>query len=329
MKKIAILIISCIALSGLVSCEHIIDFDNDHMQTDGITINALAVADTDFVAIISKAEIFNKLPPQLDDLPMWVLEKMPDPYFFESSLLKDAKVQMVVNGENVYNMNFDDSTNLYRGDYIPQIDDEVELVASWKDAEDAKVKTTIPPTVKIDVLGYEKYYQKKEITDEMLSEIAADTMARITLRIHDPGNENNFYRLKVRSANEEINPDGKMFYSFSDIYSSTDIIFKDEQLNKSYRGWQAYFSNVFDDHLFNGKEYTFSVESRLRLGNTPYAIIELQSITRELYYYLKSVMYYRITDIDAYSEGVHIYSNVDNGFGILGGVSSDKHIIHF
>ncbi|MFA7136482.1 MAG: DUF4249 family protein, partial [Bacteroidales bacterium] len=108
-----------------------------------------------------------------------------------------------------------------------------------------------------------------------------------------------------------------------------DIIFKDEQLNKGYRGWPAYFSNIFSDHLFNGKDYEFIVESRLRKGDegTNYIVVELQSITKELYYYLKSIMLYRITEQDAYTEPISIYSNIEDGWGILGAVSSDTHYL--
>lgn len=115
----------------------------------------------------------------------------------------------------------------------------------------------------------------------------------------------------------------------NDIFSSADIIFKDEQLTKENRGWPAYFSNVFSDQLFNGREYEFTVESRLRKGTagSNYVVVELQSITGDLYSYLKSVMLYRITPQDSYTEPIMIYSNIEGGWGIFGGVSTDRHII--
>lgn len=38
---------------------------------------------------------------------------------------------------------------------------------------------------------------------------------------------------------------------------------------------------------------------------------------------------YRITDRDAYSEAVQIYSNVTDGYGIVGALATEKHIIGF
>lgn len=116
---------------------------------------------------------------------------------------------------------------------------------------------------------------------------------------------------------------------YSDIYTSSDVIFMDEQLTQSYGGWAAHFSNIFDDHLFDDKEYTFSVETHLRYGECPHEVIGLQPIKRDLCYYLKSMMVYRITDQDAYTEAIQIYCNINNGWGILGGLSTEKHIVYF
>ncbi|MDD4657239.1 MAG: DUF4249 family protein, partial [Bacteroidales bacterium] len=44
-------------------------------------------------------------------------------------------------------------------------------------------------------------------------------------------------------------------------------------------------------------------------------------------YYLKSTMLYRITEQDAYTEPISIYSNIEDGWGILGAVSSDTHYL--
>lgn len=55
----------------------------------------------------------------------------------------------------------------------------------------------------------------------------------------------------------------------------------------------------------------------------------LQSITPDFYHYLNSVWICRITDRDAYSETVLIHSNVDNGWGIVGALATERHTIRF
>jgi len=58
-------------------------------------------------------------------------------------------------------------------------------------------------------------------------------------------------------------------------------------------------------------------------------IVELQSITKELYFYLKSLMVYSITPQDEYTEAIQIYSNVTDGWGIVEAVNTDRHVITF
>ena len=97
----------------------------------------------------------------------------------------------------------------------------------------------------------------------------------------------------------------------------------------TYGDWQAGFSNVFDDHLFDGQEYTFTVESRKRNGDNPHVILELQTISQDLYYFLKSYLVFRISTDDVYMTPIGLYSNIKDGWGILGSLSYDRHIIYY
>ena len=58
-------------------------------------------------------------------------------------------------------------------------------------------------------------------------------------------------------------------------------------------------------------------------------MVELQALSPELYRYLKSVELFRITENDAFSEPVQIYSNVQNGWGIFGALSYDRHFVEY
>lgn len=82
-------------------------------------------------------------------------------------------------------------------------------------------------------------------------------------------------------------------------------------------------------HL-DGQSYTFTVDTRLRRGDDYGVSVELQSITKDLYFYLKSFMYFNTADIDdPYAETIQIYSNVDNGWGILGATDGERQVIRF
>jgi len=135
-------------------------------------------------------------------------------------------------------------------------------------------------------------------------------------------------------------------------------LFVDARLNKNFGGWPAYFSNVFDNTLMQGNDFTFSLDSpkpvplftsyRFRFVENPdgsYTVVtmlkedseiiaprvmvELQAISPDYYRYLKSVELYRITESDAFSEPIQIYSNVKNGWGIFGSLSSQRLFIPY
>lgn len=334
METLKYILISLLFLA-LSSCEKNIDFNHGDTLIEGVTINALAVGDTVFIASISKAYPFYRMKAMEGDL-FWIYEGMQmeqyDDFFRDSALIRDAYVQLVVNDTQRYKMNYDADTYTYKSTYIPKGGDNVMISVEAFDFPIAKSKIQIPYPQSIEVVSCEKIYSPNNgmvAEGNMYDYMGKDTIARITLKIVDPGNVQNYYRLKVRGYALSYYSDSSIAYMHNDIYTSADVIFKDEQLLKGYRGWPAYFSNVFSDQLFNGRDYEFVIESRLRMGElgTNYAVVELQSITKELYYYLKSTMLYRITNQDAYTEPINIYSNVDNGWGIFGGVNSYRHII--
>lgn len=92
---------------------------------------------------------------------------------------------------------------------------------------------------------------------------------------------------------------------------------------------------MFAGTAAGGPGYECTVTTRLRKGDVGKRIVEveLQSLTEDLYYYLKSVMLYQVylqTINDAQTEAVQIHSNVDGGFGIAGGLlGTEKRAVAF
>lgn len=335
MKKIRLLILPLVLL--FFSCEVVLDYDKGNVIIDGVTVNALAVSDTVFTATISKSYPFYRLDAIVNSDEFFRYEGAQfnqfDDFFKDSAVVKDAFVELTVNDVYTYRMTYDPQTLAYSSSYIPQEGDKVVMSVQTKEFPEAKSDIHIPVSQKIKIVSWEKVYSPnydRIVADDFYDYPGKDTVARITLRISDPANEKNFYMLKVRGGATASLSDGTPYYYYNDIFTSSDIIFSDQQLVKGYRGWPAYFSNVFSDHFFNGQEYEFTVESRLRkfADGKNYVIVELQSINEEFYNYLKSTMLYRISDQDSYSEPIIIYSNVEDGWGIFGGVSTDRHVVY-
>jgi hypothetical protein len=236
-----------------------------------------------------------------------------------------------------------DSLFYYVSSYTPKVGDKILFrakVDSFPEFPDISAETTIPRIVTPEVVSHERYYNENiprynedQRKDYAIDWKAQDTIMRITLRLTDPAHERNYYRLKVRSIGENpsgfIRSDSNSTHVFNDIYTSDVVIFIDNTQPEIHDGWPANFSNVFDDHLFDGQSYTFSVETRMRAGRNQRVVIELKSLTPDLYYYLKSAMLYRATAQDAYTEAVRLHTNVVDGWGIVGGLSSERIVVWF
>lgn len=331
MKRIVNITVAIIAISVvlpvLTGCEKDLKFnEKDLDRFRGITLNALATKDTVFTLSVSKAKALTEVIPTISPDDYLMYDYLYDSLYIKDALLKDATVGLTVNGDRQYVMTFDPKNNNYKSDYVPVAGDEISLHVEAEDLKPVVAQTVIPTPQKLELLGYELHYDKDDDADGWVDKLGINTVAQITLKITDTGNEKNYYRLVVRGFASFT-----ATYICNDVFRSDDPIFLDENITQGYRGWSARFSNVFDDHLFNGKEYTFTVLSRLRRSNysTPQRgiSIELQSITPELYNYFKSIQLYRITAVDEFSEGVQIYNNVNNGFGIVGGISSQGRIV--
>lgn len=120
----------------------------------------------------------------------------------------------------------------------------------------------------------------------------------------------------------------------SSYFNSNDPIFSFETENaNSYifgSSWNQY--GIFSDELINGKEYELNFyqstgysdeyEFRPELGEFRDYTIILQSITRDMFLYLKSIDLQEFNDDLPFTEPVPIYNNVENGLGIFGSYSS-------
>ena len=239
---------------------------------------------------------------------------------------------------------------------------------SAQSSSEATAQTTVPAKPKIEVLKHEvlndgSYYQINQLMSY------SDTIMRITCNISDVGGNQYYRlrirgeRSCINTIN--LNPDffdkdhaELLYYVMQDVFFSDDALFVDSRLNKNFGGWKAYFSNVFDNSIMRGESYDFTVDSPmppafsasfpkkskenpdgsytivtdLNEGGEQFAprvMVELQAISPELYRYLKSVELYRVTESDAFSEPLQIYSNVRNGWGIFGSMSIQRLFIPY
>ncbi len=327
------LITYIVLLALLCACEETIPF-NESVQNE-INIFALAVTGQNFKAYIS-----HNLPidqgPNFYYLDYSSFCDETETFFKEELVMENANAIIRVNGSASYPLTFNQSELYYSCDYIPNEGDVIEIQVRAEGYPEASAQTKVNKSLELSDLQYSVYYDEAASKEEHewmkrfsdYDVYGADSVMAISFSFQDPAGAKNYYRLKVRSVGEYLGFMNDTCYCVSDVFTSTDPIFHDSQLIKGYGSWEPYFSNVFDDHLIDGDQYTVNVHSRKRAESPSYTIIELQSISRDLYYFLKSMQLYRISTDDVYSTPIGIYGNIDNGWGIFGSVSKNTYVIN-
>ncbi len=162
----------------------------------------------------------------------------------------------------------------------------------------------------------------------------------------DPPNEENFYRLVVQQDYGFYKGDKSLPYnsetpvlltynSYAWIDSEDPLLNPDEEEDILGDNTGNDY-NVFSDEKISGKDYELSFDLNFNgtYVDTTYHefthfTIQLQSISKELYYYLISYSNHKNRDGDFFSEPFLVYTNVENGLGVFGAFNSTGRSIKF
>jgi hypothetical protein len=146
----------------------------------------------------------------------------------------------------------------------------------------------------------------------------ADNRVRFSLKDH--AGEKNFYRIRVYKANMTgavITP----------IKTDTVKFRLDPSYNNSFIDiiGNTYYSEVLvTDERINGKDVQFVLQTSKEI-TAPYMIVEVSNLTRGAYKYLDATYDQRLEDKPGFNfDPLNIYSNVENGYGIIAGVNANR-----
>lgn len=264
--------------------------------------------------------------------------------------IKDARVRLLIDGEfsefleyrepPEFNVGYGIELNLskYKARQFPEADKiysiEVELNGMGKVSGNGSLPRQVP-IIRVD-------------TQRLLINEYGYTYAKIETKLvfKDPEQSENFYRLNLRQIsgfypgdkylpyNSEI-PVLVTSYPLNWIDSDDPILFpKEEEGLFEATGGNEYL--IFNDEKINGEEYElkFNLSFEGMIPNSNYFEffhyeIQLQSINKELYYYLKSSGEQRYNDGNLFMEPVIVYSNIINGLGVFGTTNSSSSKIEF
>lgn len=306
------------------SCETILPFRNNNLEL--ISITSIASSDSILYAKVTRTvgvdhTIFSSLEKQFNDTTSYLA-------------LPDAKVELIINHSDSIILQYDKDKHRYKCNYIVHQGDHLALNVECEGFGGSSAEIIVPTQKEIEIVDCTKEFSKKPVIigDDFMTDIfGGDTLIVITLRIKDPENEKNFYRLRARAGSgiDFNEPNVSGFFYVNDIFISDDIIFYNKDITEPYNGWPSNFFNVFDDSLINGKDYTFTIKIRKRgIDNMQhYVCIDFESITEDLYKYFLAERKCQISNQSIYAEAVYVPSNINNGFGVFGGMSGERKII--
>lgn len=260
------------------------------------------------------------------------------PWFYSDGvsskkIARDLSFTLKINGELQPSPKWDESKNLYVSDAKPQSDDIVEL-STVNDGKNIYALDKVPQKVDIDNLSvnvygpYEKYGHKEyKIT--------------YALDFTDPSNDRNYYFLKLEFPNHDEDNDGMGFGGSIDM--SQNIVFRNLEIELGLnQGKELYskFGLPFSDKGIDGKKHSITMVETFTTGSNLNELVrrvKLYSISEPYYRFLvDAIKYEAIEDHDSFgiinlgiTDPIRIYSNIENGTGLLGSYTMSKKVIRF
>lgn len=248
-----------------------------------------------------------------------------------------------VNGSKPINFTTHKQTSYFNYDYSFKAGDKVDVTVSQYYYKTINASAVIPdkPNVEISYIG-------EKVT-------GTDTLMQIKIKIADNGNKKNYYMLNASTFSDKLiqldyNEQNELViyagyrdttvweYGNNPVFSSDDKLFYDEKvINTGNRfKFPDYFSHIFSDNMFNGKEYEFTIEcKKIHSGNPNksnkndciYSLLEehhyvkicLTELSEDYYNYQKMWEY-----SDNSNNSTNYFSAVEGGMGVLGAVNRSK-----
>ena len=149
---------------------------------------------------------------------------------------------------------------------------------------------------------------------------------KISLAFVDPENENNYYKLAVKTKKTLINYDHENNYLDSSVKENWIKLFKESDiLEKTIENSEL----IFNDLTFNGENFSieFSIKDLIKKFNRDDSVllnsinIYFFSISECMYNYHKSIQMYNNTNEIPLIQPVQVFSNIENGYGIFAGAN--------
>jgi hypothetical protein len=236
-------------------------------------------------------------------------------------VIKNASIRLFSEGVLLDTINTMDEDGFYRStENLPEEGREYSIEVSspgFKDVLNAKDITPIKPSItNVNVVitdsvfySYDAYYNYGHVKGSF------------EITFPDQKGVSNYYQFKAFYIDSLF-----YYYEKGPVFSHLERRYVSVSSEDISVENSTEYGNIvlINDHIYDGQDYTFSLdfeEWSAKKGIDYY--LELTSLTREGFLYRKSINEYDNSRNDPFSEPVIIYSNVNNGFGIFSGFSSN------
>lgn len=239
--------------------------------------------------------------------------------------LNNVSVILKQQGKQDVTLHYNIDTKSYRGKADLKNGGIYRIEAKAEGYKTAIAETSVPTSV--EILSIERYKEVKV-------DIDGNNQDEIRIKFNDPIDENDFYIIYLNDAGYSADPQNPLLDSFHYHYigcinvndPSVESIY-DEPIDQ----YSCFENNgiFFRDDLFNGKtkELILYVTSSGLQSNTVGGVevfpeIELHHVKEDYFKYIKSREKSIANNGNPFAEPSNIYTNVENGYGIFGFISS-------
>ena len=307
-------ILRCLALLfALSSCEQVIEPDLPE-HTPRLVLHAFFTADGIWTAYVGRSS--------------GILESRP----LHERSVEDAVVELLAGDRVVEEMKFLEAARVYAfEDSTLEAGETYSLQVSAPGFATIRATDAIPKPVPTSILSYR--------TDTSVrSESETSREFSIELEIQDPPGEANYYQISMYQVST-----GRGIWRYEGILSTKDpSIIADNGVDESPVEGESFSGEApyFKDALFDGRthkiELTYDGVSVLREDIAWEAevaeddqgppnlktYLQVLYISAAYYEYLKTARLHDYTRDNPFAEPLSVYSNVENGYGIFAGYSS-------
>lgn len=242
-----------------------------------------------------------------------------------TSMIRNAKVRLYQNNELYGELIYDPEKERYTNTEL-EVEEasQYEIIAEHPQYGVVKSKVQVPAKLNAEdvSLSYTNFVTEQNSYQNYSGEV------RIT--IGDPAEGRNYYLIRVMSVEKSYNPDLSQDTIYRYNYRNT-LHTNDNQIYVIYQYGGGDLLLLSDD-IFNGNVYTVKLSSYNDLRSDEqffdsssyfkrYHQIQLYQVNEAFYRYYISLENNEYPEV--FTEPVQVYSNVENGYGIVG--ASTKH----